>query len=710
MNTALFWLGLLMAGAGFASYRMWGALPWGRAGEYAALAAAAVILALVLSRMGRIAFASAAAGLFGIALAWFAGIVPVLATGLLGLAAVGLGTLVVRPGCAGRLPLSLVVGLALVAATVGWLLPLPVHGWIVYLMALLAIVAIRHVAIRETLAALATDWREAVRGAPWHASFAVVVLGLASTACWLPTMQYDDLAYHLALPWQLQTLGYYRLDAASNVWALAPWSADVLQGVVQVVAGQEGRGALSALWLCVIASLSWQLGAAIGLGPRLRWLAAALYFTHPVSSALLNTMQAETAATAGMLALALVIQRAPRTAQSRDLRLVAVLAAFLLALKASLVLVLLPMAVWWLWTWWGRIAWKGLPWAIAAAVFVGGSSYAYAIYISGNPLLPLFNEVFHSQYMDPGKMHLPWMTGFSLTLPWRMVFETHAYLESLDGAAGFTLIALAGALVVSLTDAKARPLALVGIACLLLPLTQIQYLRYAQPALALLGPAMLAGAAIVFGRGADDKAMPGNRVPQADAPRTDVMQTGVLQTGISSSPMLSTIVIVLCALNIAFFANAKWNLSSGALRLLVTKGSDDVIARYAPERVINHYLREQQPSHFLALYPAPASAFAAELGGRGLVTNWYDRQLKQLRPLCDADPSGDKWRQLFVLTGATHVVVRQGAITAPLQAALTANGAKLIKTAGPMELWQLTVNGPESRFMQRRNIAKRILP
>lgn len=676
----VFWLGVLGVIAGFTWYRMWETLPWVRVGEYTVAAMAAAMLAWLLCRLTRVTFAAALAGVFVAALAWFAGGLPVLVTGLLALAAVGLGTLLVRPGHPGSLSLAVVVGLALIAATVGWLLPLPVHAQVTYLPALLGIVAIRHRAIRGAVTQLVSDWSAAVQGAPRHAGFAVMVLGLASTACWLPTIQYDDLAYHLALPWQLQTLGYYRLDAASNAWALAPWSADVLQGVVQVVAGQEGRGALSALWLCVIASLSWQLAAAIGLAPRWCWLAAALYFTHPVSSALLNTMQAETAVTAGILALALVIQQVPSMAQSRDLRLVATLSALLLALKASLVLVLVPMAAWWLWAWRGRISWKGLPIALALALFVGGSSYAYAIFISGNPLLPLFNEVFHSQYMDPVKMQLPWMTGFSAILPWHMVFETHAYLESLDGAGGFTLIVLAGALVIALADARARPLALVGLACFLLPLTQIQYLRYAQPAVALLGPAMLMGAGIVHGR------------------------------GLRGQNLLSTIVIALCVLNIAFFANAKWNLSSGALRLLVAKGSDEVITRYAPERVINGYLRGQSSPLFLALYPAPQNPFAAELGGRGLVTNWYDRQLKQVRPLCDADPSGDKWRQLFHLTGTTHVIVRTGAITEPLQAALGANGATLVRTVGPVELWQLTTEDTGNEFMRRRDIARRILP
>src|SRR5690606_19299387 len=70
---------------------------------------------------------------------------------------------------------------------------------------------------------------EAARGAAPRAAFlATLVLFLASTGTWVPTMQYDDIAYHLGLPHQLQATGAYALDPTHHVWALAPWAGDVL--------------------------------------------------------------------------------------------------------------------------------------------------------------------------------------------------------------------------------------------------------------------------------------------------------------------------------------------------------------------------------------------------------------------------------------------------------------------------------------------------
>ena len=70
-------------------------------------------------------------------------------------------------------------------------------------------------------------------------------------------MQYDDVVYHLGLPWQLQQTARYALDPTLQVWALAPWAGDVLHGVVQVLAGVEARGALNGLWLAMAAGAPW---------------------------------------------------------------------------------------------------------------------------------------------------------------------------------------------------------------------------------------------------------------------------------------------------------------------------------------------------------------------------------------------------------------------------------------------------------------------
>src|SRR3546814_17109986 len=127
-----------------------------------------------------------------------------------------------------------------------------------------------------------SDWSsdvcssDLVTASPRAATCAVLLLGIASTGAWSPTLQYDDLAYHLGLPWQLMQHGRYGLDPSHQVWALAPWAGDTLQAVAQVVAREEARSALHVAWLAATAAGLWRLGALLCLHPAMRWATAAL--------------------------------------------------------------------------------------------------------------------------------------------------------------------------------------------------------------------------------------------------------------------------------------------------------------------------------------------------------------------------------------------------------------------------------------------------
>lgn len=667
-------LGFIAAASGFAINRLWTQLPVEGLTHYAGIGAAAAVCSILLSRISRMRMATACVLVWFGALIWFSGPISILATALLACAAIGLGSLFERTPHSVPLSAQAIVGMAILAAIVGWLIMFPVHHRIAYLVALGGIVVARRKAIAGAIRMMPPTWSAAVDGSPAMAWFAMMLVGLASTACWLPTFQFDDLSYHLKLPWQLQTLGYYRLDAASHVWALAPWGGDVLQSIVQLVAGAESRGALNALWLSLSASLLWRLCAASGLHPALRWCGVALYASLPLTTGLLTTMQAETPGTAALLALAVMIQDRPDEPSLRRLCIVAALAAFLLALKASFALMLLPMGLWLLWNWRGRIAWKGLPFACLLALVLGGSSYVYAWHISGNPVLPLFNAWFMSPYFPPVNFQgAPWNTGFSLALPWNMVFDTHSYVEARDGAAGFTIVFLSGAFLACLFLREKRALALVALACFILPLTQVQYLRYAYPAMPLLLPAMLAGLAMAW-----------------------------------KHRQYLAACIVLSAFNFAYYANSKASLARGALYLRVKEGEDAVLYRFAPDRLVARHLRESAGKDFVALYPQPGSVFAAELGGNSLVTNWYDWHLARLRAIALADPSGKQWGRILDLTGATHVVKRSGEWTPALQTALDSRLAELEMKVGPIELWRLPGSHRPSTFMEERNIARRM--
>jgi hypothetical protein len=652
--TVLLWAGVAATVVGLGVERTWQHLPAPRFALHLVLAALVAGIAWGLSRWRGWPAALVAAALFAVVGVAYAGPLAVPAGALLAAAALGLGTWLVPESTPARAAVALLVGFGVIAALVGWLLPFPVHERWVHLAWLLGVCAWRREALRAAVAPAATALRAAVDAAPRAALFAVLVLGLASTGLWLPTLQFDDQAYHLALPWQLQREGVYRLDAQTSVWALAPWAGDVLHGLAQVLAGGEARAALNAAWLVLCARLLWALGDGLGLAPALRWLCVALFASQPLVAQFMGGMQTEAPGTAVLLAIALVVQRAPAAPDGATLRTCALLAGFALALKVSHLLLVAPCAVWLLARWRGRVPWKALPLAVLGALVLAGSSYAYAAWSTGNPVLPLFNGVFQSPFFAPVDFDDPrWHAGFDWRLPWRLAFATDRVFEGWPGAAGFAFLALGGATLLALAQRPLRALALVGLACALLPLSQLQYLRYAVPAFTLLIPVAVAAAR------------------QGAAPR-----------------VLAGLLVALAVLGVAFQANASWILRNGALKDLLVNGREAVIAGFAPERVLAAHQRDAADARArVTLFADPQRPFAAELAGRGLTVAWYDPMMSAAARDAEADESGARWRALFAAAGVTHVVWTPAAASPALRAAMA--GATREREAGGFELARL---------------------
>ena len=421
-SALLVWAGVAACLAGLMLHRMDREVPWARVRDQVLLAVLAIIVAAVL----RYRFIGSWAGALGCAwmaaLVFFAGPLPVLAVIVLAAAAFALGSLLLPGDGHARDALAVPVGLALLGGCAGWLLLLPLHHRGVHAAVLLALCLARRRALGDAARSAFDAWRAAVAAAPAMAAFAVMLLGLASTAAWLPTMQFDDLAYHLRLTSELQRFGMYRPDPANQIWALAPWLGDVVQGIAQVLAGREARGATNALWVLACASALWCFAMTLQMDARARWLAVALFASLPPLAALVAGMQTELPAACLLVCLAMAIA-GPH--EPRLLPATAVLAGGLFALKSSHALAALVLLSWALVRWHGRDDGRRLLPALALFVLVAGSSYVFAAAISGNPLLPLFNDVFRSPFLAARQLEDPrWHAGFGVDLPWRMTFGT----------------------------------------------------------------------------------------------------------------------------------------------------------------------------------------------------------------------------------------------------------------------------------------------
>ena len=645
----LLWLGIPLCLIGLASTGIAAQWRGGRFAELLVLALISLAVAALLRKLLRWRMASGLAVVWLLALLFFTDGIPFAATMLLGAAALALGGSI-----AGQAPVAarLACGLVLIGATLGWLLPLPVHYRAVYLVVAFALVAWRWRALGEAWREGTRGWREAIELAPRSAAFAVLALGLASTACWLPTLQADDLAYHLRLPWELTLQHRYPLEPGLHIWSLAPWLADVVHAVPQVIAGAEARGAVNAVWIALTAAGVWRLVFALGGGARPAWLAIALYASVPLTAGLAGGMQTETPTAALLVWLVWAIVDGGEL--SRRVWIGAILSGGLLALKlasAGFAVLLLPLA------WWTH---RRLPHAATllgatgATLILAGSSYVYAAWVARNPFLPLFNAWFRSPYYDDVNFNdARWHAGFDAALPWNLTFHTDRYLEAFAGGGGFILIALAGAWLLALTGRRTAAIAITATALIALPLLPMQYLRYAFPALVLMVPVL---ALTAF--------------------RVDPRRAAWLLIGV-------------CVLNFAFQANSFWLLRIGLVKMTIKEAGNESAAlrAYVPERELLAGIRTTPHRNVLALDPERPGV--AELGLRGRSISHYDRSLRDAAQLAEHDGSGAAWASLLRRADVSDVLVHPATLTSAQRNALGRMGATRAQVAGELEWWRI---------------------
>lgn len=585
---------------------------------------------------------------------FYIGLGPMAGVLLIALASLAVGSALLGAGgiSAG---VMLACGLAVLTSIISWSLPFPIHNNGLYFVLASLLVAWQHRPIRALLTGGAQQLHAGASSMPWVSLLTINIVGIAATPLWLPTMQSDDIAYHLALPTQLQALGYYRMAIDESIWALAPWASDVIHGIAQVLAQAESRGAVNLLWMGVLYTASWQLGRQLTLPSPLLAGVIALYASLPLSSAMLAGMQTELPASALMVVLLALINQ-PQRLQGRQLCAIALVAGLMLATKLSNAFMLLPAAVWLLARHYRDVPYRALPVAITLGALAALPSYTYGLLIAENPTLPFLNGYFQSPYALPiNWSDGAWIRPITPLLPWQLSFNTSNYLSAPDGAGGFLYPLIFIGLFPALYYRSTRALALVGIAAFMLVFSQIQYVRYTHPALM---PLLLASIA------------------------------GLAKMG-SPLKTIALAIAPLVVLNMSMISSGYWHLAHGALHSLVRKGEDATLERYAPQRTIAQFLRDLDTPPGSVLFHLVDSQGNAELVMPTSTTSWYNPWLAQKASSASDDPTGESWKQLLLDHGTTHLVIDRKKIPPALEKAITGGNSNIIHKQGIYDIWQL---------------------
>ena len=645
----------------------------------------ALLLWVIARSINRpIAAANSVAAINAIAFVAFAGIAQSAAYVLVVSLSLILGVLMLRKAALsqGTTFTAMLAGLGAIGGLVGWVLPLPIHSFALYLsVATLGVFAGR----RQLGAATRTlfhAWSEAIIEQPRAAFFAVSIIGFAAVLTWMPSLNPDDNSAHLLMARQLLEESYYRMDASSQVFAVAPWFNNVLNAVASVLAGGDSRSAIGLGWLlagCVGAYRVAHLLDARGPYP---WLAAALFASHPLTAYFGMTLQVDGASAALLLHLVascIDLQRSKAWVSSPWI--IGSLCGMLAGMKISNGPYLVFLGAWLIWHHVSTREYKRLLLLLLVATAVAGSSYFYATLITGNPLFPLFNGVFKSPYMPALNFSDPrWRAGIDVRTLWDVTFSTPRYMESYVGAAGLSLLALVGTWGVSIFAGGWRAaLTLFAFISGLLIFSQVQYLRYIFPAIALLGTLSVVTLA----------ALPFRRI-------------GIIA--------LASLTLVQCGL----IRTTSWIVTAGAAEQLLREGPRAVLEverTFVPERDLVRQL-DATGRDYCLLFANVSTSYVALAPGKSLAIGFYDPRMKAIATSAVADPSGGRWKQEIERIGITHVEFRPAEAVPGLVPALESLGFEVLHQRGESQIWYLPgadatacLNGT----IEPRNEAKRLL-
>jgi hypothetical protein len=507
----------------------------------------------------------------------------------------------------------LLCGLVPQVAGFSLLVHVPVNTQGLYLL-LQALPILAFLASRSRRAALREELLNGWRGSAAYLqnlpflywALLLLLAGALGRHALIPSLFFDDNALHLRLWTELSFEHRAAFDVIPQVWAVAPFAVDLLHAIASLTVGADARAALNLLLFALLCRQFWGILVALRLSPRACALSTALFISTPMAGSLLLTLQTELFLALLATAGAQLLLRMPHLWCSTQMVGLIAVAALACATKlpgAVLGLLLLGAALVRHWPLrldqWREQTPGSRRWLIAF-ILLGAvaalHSYVNAWWVTGNPLFPLYNALFHSPYFAASDFNDPrWMSGFTLHSYWDLFFTTSRHHEGLDFTAGFQYLAL---LPLGLLALGRRPaprhawlilLPLIGFGLMMFSATQ--YWRYLFPVAPL---ASVVIAILLF------------------APQRQTLARRGATIG----------VFLLClVLNLTFYPGVNWLYEIPPGTAGTPAGNEQVVARFLPERALTEAVNRLAPGSRVLYYPE--APFGALLHGDPYYPMWY---------------------------------------------------------------------------------------
>lgn len=452
----------------------------------------------------------------------------------------------------------------------------------------------------------------------------------------MPERYHDALALHLRMCTSIAHDRCWSFDCSNFAPAAMPMNGDLYFMVGYLLGGEPGARLVNLLFfLMIVVLIHGQVATRCGSTCAL--LACALFASIPVAFLETASLFVENVLTAFLLGSFVVsssLVSRPSSLVPRSILALALMLGAAASTKLHGVIaagLILGMALVMLGRQQGMKAALRLlvPAALVFTIF-GAPPYVAAYSASGNPVFPFFNTVFKSPYFPSarnftdanwGRIH--WGVLYDIT------FQTHRYLEALDGAAGFQFLCLgvAGAVICCLRRDRVAVMALtIGLAYVIVVGSFSTYLRYLYPVFPLLTIACLG---------------PGLRQAGAGLSRWITYAAGLAVIGV----------------NVFFMPSAAWVLRTFDCQAVWSERQRaQVVDAFVPQRRLVETANGIAGADARVMFIG--APYATGLWGKAYYLNWYDMPF--LQPILDAREPEDAMRVLRNV-GITHAMVSAGA-------------------------------------------------
>lgn len=309
----------------------------------------------------------------------------------------------------------------------------------------------------------------------------------------MPEVGFDSLAMHLFIPAHLALRHQWGFDAGTYVWAVMPMLGDWIFSIGYMLAGETAARFINVGFIFI---LSWLIRELVfwagGSGIGARW-AVLIFLSTPLSFTEGSSLFIESVWASFVVAGTLVLLNACSNATKPkfDLPVSGLLFGCAIAAKSvtlTILPVLLLLLIWRWKTWYRTTSLHFLLIGICLFLLMGLTPYLTAWHLTGNPVFPFFNHIFHSSYYPIIKDAFSaavFNQGMKWDVLYQVTFQSWKYLESVAGASGFQwLLLFLPASILVITKGRWRGIALlvIGVTWVVFVFQSTSYLRYVFPA------------------------------------------------------------------------------------------------------------------------------------------------------------------------------------------------------------------------------------